>query len=408
MPAARLGRRRARSGRRGFAVPAPLRAAGRLMRTILAFLMRSIHALVAGGRRHPRRVGALIGLLAVLALAWFVVRSSPLSAVRRVQVQGVSGMDAGQIESALVAAARGQSTLGVNVGALQAAVARYHLVSHLQVSASFPHTLRITVTEQLPVATLRAGAAQIAVASDGAVLDPSVAAGAAPTIDVASLPGGHVTDPHLLAELTVLGAAPPVLLHRVARIYFGPNGLTMSMRNGLVVFFGDAARPHAKWISAARVIASPLAAGATYVDVRVPDHPAAGGLAATSSSSGATGSTDSTDSSIAAALATAMSSGTSAAPSVAASPASPSPTPTATGTGPATTGVATGAASPTGAATGTDTVGGTGAATGAAGTQPLGTSGTGASGTATGVASPAGAPSGPSATSGTGYTSTGG
>jgi cell division protein FtsQ len=356
------------------------------MRTALLLLMRGIQALVVGGRRHPRCAGALLGLLAVLALAWFVVRSSPLSAVRRVEVRGVSGMDAGAIESALVAAAQRQSTLGVNVGALRAAVAPYHLVSHLQVSASFPHTLRITVSEQLPVATLRDGSAQAAVASDGAVLDPSVVAGAAPTIDVASLPSGHVTDPQLLAELAVLGAAPPVLLHRVARIYSSPNGLTVSMRNGLVVFFGDAARPHAKWISAARVIASPLAAGATYVDVRVPDHPAAGGLAATSSSSGATGTTDGTDSSIAAALTAAMTSGTSAPPSTAGTAASPATTAAGTGTG---TAAATGAGVGAGAATGT--------ATGTAGPADGG-----------GAASTLGAPSGASAASGTGYTSTGG
>ena len=216
-------------------------------------------AFVAGARRHPRRVAALGGVLALLAVSWLVVRHSSLSAVRRVEVQGVSGMDSGAIESALVAAARRQSTLGVDVGALRAAVAPYHLVSGLRVSASFPHSLRITVAEQLPVATLRNGGEQVVVAADGAVLDPSVAAGAAPTIDVTSLPVGQVSDPQLLAELTILGAAPPALLHRVARIYPSPNGFAVSMRNGLVIFFGDTTRPRAKWLSAARVIASPLA-----------------------------------------------------------------------------------------------------------------------------------------------------
>ena len=48
------------------------------------------------------------------------------------------------------------------------------------------------------------------------------------------------------------------------------------MRNGLLVYFGDAARPHAKWLSLARVLADPSSAGASYVDVRVPERPAAG------------------------------------------------------------------------------------------------------------------------------------
>lgn len=408
LPAGRLGRRRARSVRGRFSAPAPARAAWRLGATILALLVRGVVALAAAARRHPRRAGALVGLLAVLGLAWFVVRSSPLSAVRRVEVHGVSGMDAGPIGSALVAAAKRQSTLGVDVGALRAAVARYHLVSRLQVSASFPHTLRITVTEQLPVATLRDGSERAVVASDGVVLDPRVVAGAAPTIDVPSLPSGHVTDLQLRSELAVLGAAPPVLLHRVARIYTSPNGLTVLMRNGLLIFFGDSARPHAKWLSAARVIASPLAAGATYVDVRVPDRPAAGGLSTTASSTGSTGTTDTTDATIAAALLDAEGSGTSAAPT----PSGTAATGSTTADGGATPGAGAAGGTPAtatggsldGAATGasaTTSGGADGAATGTGGDTGSASDGASTSG-------PAESSSGASAATGTGYTSTGG
>jgi hypothetical protein len=42
------------------------------------------------------------------------------------------------------------------------------------------------------------------------------------------------------------------------------------------VYFGDASRPHAKWLSLARVLADPSSAGASYVDVRLPERPAAG------------------------------------------------------------------------------------------------------------------------------------
>jgi hypothetical protein len=80
----------------------------------------------------------------------------------------------------------------------------------------------------------------------------------------------------LLAELTVLGAAPAPLLAHVERVYMGSKGLTVTMRNGLVVYFGDDVRPHAKWLSLARVLADPSSAGASYVDVRLPSHPAAG------------------------------------------------------------------------------------------------------------------------------------
>ncbi len=380
-------------------MPDPLRRAWQLVRAILVLVRRGLVALVTGGRRHPRRVAALAGVLALLGASYLVVRHSSLSAVRRVEVSGVSGMDSGAIQSALITAAQHQSTLGVNVGALRAAVAPYHLVSALRVSASFPHTLRITVAEQLPVATLRDGSQQVVVAADGAVLDPSVAAGAAPTIDVTSLPAGHVIDPQLLAELTILGAAPPVMLHRIARIYPSPNGFAVSMRNGLVIFFGDTTLPHAKWLSAARVIASPLAVGATYVDVRVPDHPAAGGLTPGASDAGTTTTLDANDASIAAALTSALGPGSGGAASAGAGTGAATGTGASTATGTVATGAgtATGIGTGTGAATGTGTGTDTGTATG--------------TGTGTGAGAGAGAGTGTGAGTGSaggGATSAGG
>ena len=67
----------------------------------------------------------------------------------------------------------------------------------------------------------------------------------------------------------------------VARAYSGPRGLTLQMRDGLLVYFGDASRPHAKWLSLESVLADPSSAGAQYVDLRLPEHPAAGFAAGT-------------------------------------------------------------------------------------------------------------------------------
>jgi hypothetical protein len=80
----------------------------------------------------------------------------------------------------------------------------------------------------------------------------------------------------VLAALKVLGAAPGPLLKLVESVSFGPKGLTVAMRNGLLAYFGDATRPHAKWLALTSVLAAPSAVGASYVDVRLPDRPAAG------------------------------------------------------------------------------------------------------------------------------------
>ncbi|MET0811192.1 MAG: hypothetical protein ABWY65_08780, partial [Thermoleophilaceae bacterium] len=46
------------------------------------------------------------------------------------------------------------------------------------------------------------------------------------------------------------------------------------------LIFGDARRARAKWAAAARVLADPEARGASYIDLRIPGRPAAGGLPA--------------------------------------------------------------------------------------------------------------------------------
>ena len=66
------------------------------------------------------------------------------------------------------------STLDVNRGALRAAVASFPVVRAVRAVPSFPHGLRIEVTEQLPVAALTIDGARTAVAADGVVLGPAL------------------------------------------------------------------------------------------------------------------------------------------------------------------------------------------------------------------------------------------
>jgi cell division protein FtsQ len=54
--------------------------------------------------------------------------------------------------------------------------------------------------------------------------------------------------------------------------------MTAPLRNGPVLYFGGTERLRAKWIAASRVLADRSSAGATYLDLRLPERPAAGGL----------------------------------------------------------------------------------------------------------------------------------
>jgi cell division protein FtsQ len=263
-------------------------------------------------RRRRLRVAALAFLAALPLLVggglW--LRDSPLVSVQQVRITGAHGSSARQIDAALTAAARHMSTLHVHLGALRAAVAPFRVVRDLRASASFPHGLHIQVIEQPPVAVLTIAGQRTAVAADGVVLGPDLLKGALPSIAGGSQPFGstHVHNASLLSELSVLGAAPPVLLGWVARVYDGREGLTVAMRDGLTIYFGDEARPHAKWMSVARVLADPTSAGATYVDVRLPERPAAGTASGSTQGSSAAqvSASDPTAAALAATLASAV------------------------------------------------------------------------------------------------------
>jgi len=214
----------------------------------------------------------------LLCVGWLTLRHSSLVAVEHVRVSGVQGPQAREIEVALTEAARGMSTMDVSDAKLRAAVARFPVVQDVRASASFPHSLRITVIEQQPVAALVVAGSKTAVAANGVVLGPELLSSSLPTLNAGFEPprGQRLHDVTLLESLTVLGAAPPALAKLVARVEQGPHGLTVAMQNGLLVYFGNADRPHAKWLSLARVLADKSSEGATYVDVRLPGRPAAG------------------------------------------------------------------------------------------------------------------------------------
>jgi cell division protein FtsQ len=230
--------------------------------------------------RRRLRIAALAVALAIPLLAggWLWLRNSSFVSVEHVRVSGVHGSDAHAIEAALASAARQMSTLDVHEGKLRAAVASYPVVGALQVHTSFPHGISIRVVEQPPVAILSAGGISTAVAASGVVLGTARSSEALPTLTsaVQLTPGQRVREPALVADLAVLGAAPARLAKQVERAYNGPKGLTLVMHGGLLAYFGDASRPHAKWISLARVLADSSSAGASYIDVRSPERPAAG------------------------------------------------------------------------------------------------------------------------------------
>ena len=230
-------------------------------------------------RRSVLRLLVVVGLGAgLLGGGWFALRDSGLVAVREVEVTGVSGPQTSAIRSALEAAGRDMTTLHVRREVLLAAVTPYAAVRTVSAETDFPHGLRVRVSEHRPVARLVTPQGTVPVAADGTVLRGTTANGV-PTIELELPPAGdRVTDPQLLTAVGLLARAPGALRSKVASASRGSGGLTVQMAAGPAVRFGSGSRLAAKWASLTAVLASPDSRGATAIDVRVPEHPAAAGL----------------------------------------------------------------------------------------------------------------------------------
>lgn len=229
--------------------------------------------------RRPSLRAVLIPLLVTGGLAggWMWLRESPLVAVEQVDVVGAAGPEAARVRSALRAAAGDMTTLRVRIDELRDAVSTYAIVRDLRVQRELPHGLKITVLQHLPVAAVQAAGRRTAVAADGTVLRGTPTQGL-PVVVSRTAPGGARLDGRTAGAVTLLAAAPAPLRARVGRVAAGSRGWTAALRQGPMLVFGPPERVRAKWLAASRVLADRSSAGASYLDLRLPERPAAGGL----------------------------------------------------------------------------------------------------------------------------------
>ena len=228
-----------------------------------------------------RLIAALLVAVALFALYRLWFRDSGFVSVQHVSVTGLTTKDAPRIRTALTAAAHDMSTLHMNQAALDQSVAGFPIVKAVEAQPSFPHSLKIHVIEQEPVAVLAVGGERLLLAPDGSVLrDVATGHPLAVIKSRGAVPQDTLTDRVALTSLHVAAAAPAALAGRITTIAHDKEGIVVHTRNGPRLIFGDDSRPVAKWAAVAAVLADPSSKGATYVDVRLPGRPVAGGLAA--------------------------------------------------------------------------------------------------------------------------------
>jgi cell division protein FtsQ len=234
----------------------------------------------AHGGLFTRRFAASAALLIATAgaLGCFLwLRDSSLVRVEHVKISGLTTRDAPAIRRTLRQAALRMTTLHYDTGALERAVEGFPAVESVRASADLPDTLEIRVREHRPVAALESGdGRRIAVASDGTLL-PRSRRGPLPSVKVDAIPNGGRLDGKSPEEILVLvlAGAPAELRPLLDRAYRTADGVRVAMRTGPTLRFGAPRRLAAKWAAVTRVMADPSSGGASELDVRLPERPAA-------------------------------------------------------------------------------------------------------------------------------------
>jgi cell division protein FtsQ len=243
-------------------------------------LPRRARLLVPRLPRIPARaLLAFVLTVLVLGAGWMWFRDSSFARVKEVTVTGASTSEQAKVRAALENAALDQTTLHVRADSLRAAVASFDSVADIRVHADFPHRMRIEVLEHKPVAALEIGDTTLAATGSGLILRGVSADEELPIVKMDAPPAGdRVDNDNTKAALAISAAAPDELRRRIDRLWTGPKGMMLALIDGPDVVFGDASDAGRKWLAATRVLADQSAAGATYLDVRIPERVAAGGL----------------------------------------------------------------------------------------------------------------------------------
>ncbi len=233
-------------------------------------------------RLAPSGRSILIGLLLLLGAgsAYAFARGTSAFSVNEIAVEGPPAHVANEVNAAL-AGTRGDSLLALDLPGLRALVEAVPSVASARFDRAFPHTLRVIVVPERPVAVLRRGKTSWLVAASGRVIKP-LGRGQRPGLprawlrpDVELQVGNRIDGALREAVRTVAPLVHAPLPARVASVRYLRGELTLVLRSGVQVRLGDRSDRALKLELARRLIPR-LAEGEVYLDVSVPERPVAG------------------------------------------------------------------------------------------------------------------------------------
>ncbi|MBA3735776.1 MAG: FtsQ-type POTRA domain-containing protein [Actinobacteria bacterium] len=228
-----------------------------------------------------------IGVSVVLVAAglYALARETSMFAVRSIEIHGASPALAAEIRSEL-AALDGRSLVSLDASSVGQRVDGLPAVRSAVVDRAFPHTVRIHIVPELPVAVLRRGAESWLVSARSRVIGTIERGGRAdlPRIWLPSrtelTKGSLLADePGVLAARSVAAFVGSGFPSRVAFVRALDGQITLGLRGGLEIQLGAPVDLRLK-IAIARgilpTLALPRAGGPDYLDITVPERPVAG------------------------------------------------------------------------------------------------------------------------------------
>jgi cell division protein FtsQ len=227
----------------------------------------------------PRSLAVGFGLLAIAGGAYGVARQTSAFAIGRLEVVGGTPRVQGQVRHE-VAALRGRSLLALDGSALVRRLEAMPTVLTASYDRAFPHTLRIEIVPEHPVAVVRQGAKAWLLSARGRVIAavPPHGAHALPRVWIPHTTpvtvGGFLPANHAAAAARALALASRFPAH-IALAALRRDGLLFRLRDGLELRLGDPTDIRLK-LAIARLAIHRLPAGTVYLDVSVPGRPVAG------------------------------------------------------------------------------------------------------------------------------------
>lgn len=247
-------------------------------------------------RARPRELAQLLPSWRVLAIAfgallavaggYLIARQSALFAVQAVEINGAPPAVSATVRDAL-RPLEGESLLRVDLDAVASRLAATPSVRRASFDRAFPHTLRVTVVAERPVAVMRRGPEAWLVSARGRVIRrlnrprlSSLPRVWVPTTVTAAAGDTLADDPTLRAVRALAAAsAGTTLPARVSSARAADGELTLVLAAGTLLELGDEEDLALKLAVAGRVLVAldPNQEGwPAYVDLTVPGRPVVG------------------------------------------------------------------------------------------------------------------------------------